>query len=541
MKRPEAQLRKEIIADIQRLANSLGRTPSRDYFKEHGQYSEHTLCKVFESYVSAVIAAGLPPLRPGPQPSKPYDTLRDPAAFLKLTQPASIGEEGESEDEESAEDADELKKKFDKMSDSELSEHIAELIEQCGKDMKREPQDLTWYDFREHTKYAWGKSLYGIIPRVITRVGGFNIIRDAYFPPTLGTEQSIEKSRLREHALVNRRLGSEAVRREFLYQQVEHFAQKTFGGKIQPVALPKSVKPGTTTKRILTCVLSDLHFGTDLKKEETGYLTYGPVEEARRLAKVMKQVCDYKLEYRSETELELLLLGDIIQGDLHDKRDGAVLSEQICRAVHLLSQAIALCASQFKSVRVRCATGNHGRITSRHFGRATFQKFDSHETVIYYSIKMACSALTNVEFDIPKMPYTTYTVFGKKIFITHGDTVLNPGNPGRNIQTASLESQINRINASLHDKDEYSVVIVGHVHVASMTHLNNGTVMISNAALIPADNFAVSIGILESNCGQWIFESVENYPVGDSRLIKVGKETDEDESLDEYIKPWAGY
>jgi hypothetical protein len=206
----------------------------------------------------------------------------------------------------------------------------------------------------------------------------------------------------------------------------------------------------------------------------------------------------------------------------------------------LLTQALTQLSLNFREVKVYCNSGNHGRNTGRHHDRAVNQKWDSIETIINYALKYALKNVKNVDVIIPKTPYLEYKVFGKKIFATHGDTVLNPGYPGKSIKTGVLENQINRINASLKDSDEYSVFIVGHVHVASVTHLSNNSVMITNGSLVPVDEYAVSIGMMESANGQYLFESVEGFPVGDCRFIKVSQEDDTNKELDKIIKPFEG-
>lgn len=290
--------------------------------------------------------------------------------------------------------------------------------------------------------------------------------------------------------------------------------------------------------RELNLVLSDLHIGSDIDGDTTGELTFGKIEESRRLARIIRETIEYKIEHRESTRLNVLLLGDIIQNQLHDQRDGAPLAEQAARAINLLSQALSQLSANFREVRVFCNTGNHGRNTGRHHDRAVNQKWDSIETIIYYSLKQTMSVLKNVTVEIPKTPYVAYEVFGKKVFATHGDTVLNPGYPGSSIKTGVLQNQINRINASLNDQNEYAVFIAGHVHVASVTHLSNGSVLLTNGSLVPVDEYAVSIGMLETANGQYIFESVPGFPVGDCRYIKVGEKDDEDKTLDLIIKPF---
>lgn len=319
---------------------------------------------------------------------------------------------------------------------------------------------------------------------------------------------------------------------------VAKFADKVFEGRVKPHNV--SEKKGGY-KRAISLTLSDLHFGADIFSKETGYLNYGPSEEARRFAEVIKQTIEYKPQYRKDTELHVNLLGDIIQHKLHDAQDAAPVSEQVCRAIHLLIQGFAHLAENFSRVHVHCATGNHGRDLNRHKERATTGKWDSVETVIYYSVKSALSHYKNMTFDIPKTPFVIYEVFGHKIFATHGDNVLKPGNPGNSLRIANLENQINRINASLKDKEEIKVAIVGHTHCASVSNLNTGCIMVMNGALPPVDQYTVSIGFLENRASQTLFEITPDHALGDIRFIRVGKEQDDNKDLEKIIAPWTTF
>lgn len=421
-----------------------------------------------------------------------------------------------------------------RLSGHQLSDYIAAVLKECSHSIGIAPHELTWFEFRKYINMQWGENDEGIARYNITRAGGFNAIRDAYFP-IHPSENIVDKQRLMQHANLNRKLGKAYAEKQFFLENIESLAERCFKGKVQPASYPKKTKK---IERAVNVILSDLHIGSDLTKDETGYQSFGKVEEARRAASLTKQICSYKKQYRDGTKLIVHLIGDIIQGQLHDARDGAVQAEQFARAVHILSQMIAHFSASFPEVEIWCATGNHGRNTARHFNRAIHQKWDSIETEIYVSLHFACQNLKNVKFHIPKTPYCKVGVFKHKFFTTHGDTVLKPGYPGKSINIGSLEQQINKINASLPDAEEYSIFAVGHVHTPSMTFLDNGKVMITNGCMVPVDQFAVSIGVMESQCGQWIWESTPEYPVGDSRLIKVGKADDENAELDEVIKPW---
>lgn len=355
--------------------------------------------------------------------------------------------------------------------------------------------------------------------------------------PSPITHSEVQRHRLDIEKRITNAQNKSVVESGSFFDYVKQFSDNVFKGtiKVKPPFKAKKIK------RVHTLVLSDLHFGSDLKGDETGTADYGIIEEARRFASVIREAATYKKQYRKDTKLIVVLAGDIIENSMHDPRTGAVIAEQCCRAIHLLTQGIAYLAQFYPEVQVECATGNHDRITSRHHGRAVHQKFDSYSTIIYYAIKSSLAGNKHITVNIPKTPLSSYTVFGKRIGVTHGDTVIKTGGVYSTVNVKSLEAQVNKINSALPDKEEYAAIIYGHLHILHTIFLNNGCVLIGNGALPPPDPFAVSIGNFESNNGQWMFESVEGHPVGDMRAIRTGREYDKDASLDKIIKPWEKY
>lgn len=340
-----------------------------------------------------------------------------------------------------------------------------------------------------------------------------------------------------------RKAAVRGAREEIFQQKLEEVLSRVFGKRIiTPTGwATKSPARSKTIQRELNVLISDTHFGSDLDPRYVPH-KYGTVEEARRLAQIVKKVCDVNRFARKETRLRVHLAGDIIQNQLHDPRDGDISAAQVARAIHLLTQAIATFASEFPEVLVDCATGNHGRNTGRHQERATYEKVDSLETMIYFAVKTATKHLPNVKFEITRKPYLSYQSFGRSCFGTHGDTVLNPGWPSQNINTKSLEVQINRINASrLPDLAEFKLFFVGHVHTGTMIHMGNGVTVITNGALIPSDQYSTSIGLFENQCGQWMWESTPEELISFSHFIRVGVGTDQDASLDRIIQPFRDF
>lgn len=421
--------------------------------------------------------------------------------------------------------------------EEEQAAFIAEQIGQCADEIGKSPCDVSWWDFRAYGGIAWGKSRIGIAQRLISSLGGFKVIRDAYFARE-ATDLSVTRQRAREHANLNRRLGHAAADSEFQFRQIEAFAAKIFKGRIEPASVPRAARPvkGRRFKRELVICLGDWHLGADIQAEETGDVNFGPLEEARRCAQIVYQVCTYKPEYREETSLRVVLLGDFFHGCLHDLKDGAVLSEQKSRAIHLFIQMFAHFSAAFRKVTVEAITGNHGRDKTRHHKPATSGKWDSHEMFVYSAVRKACWSLKNIEWHLPKAAFGTFTIFGKHYFYTHGDSVFKAST-----NDAELERQANALNATLRDREEYAVVLLGHAHKYRDALLNNGVRVIINGPFTPLDAYAVSIGIYESACSQKMFEVVEGFPVGDSRLIILDKKVDEDASLDKLITAWDGF
>ncbi len=371
----------------------------------------------------------------------------------------------------------------------------------------------------------------------LRKCGGFNGVRNAYFEQEEERDEAVvvEAAQLRR---AYRKIRKDSGDLELMFRRIEEAV------KAMPKFKAKAYKPRTRSKkkepRTLNLTLSDLHFGSDLTDEMNGH-AFGPKEEARALSAVIKNVCNYKLEYRDQTELVVNILGDIIENELHGASSADYLHMQACRAMWLLSQAVARLSENFVRVRVNFAVGNHGRDTAIHPKRATDIKFNALETTIYYGVKLACKDLDNVIFNQPKTPWVAYKAQGWNFYATHGDTNLNPGNPGNKIDIKSLENQINKINASLKDNEEYKVFIVGHVHHALATPLPNGTHLITNGALVPPNSFAQSLNIMESQQIQVVFETTPDHPVGDLRFINITSvDLKENKKLDDIIEPFKG-
>jgi hypothetical protein len=107
---------------------------------------------------------------------------------------------------------------------------------------------------------------------------------------------------------------------------------------------------------------------------------------------------------------------------------------------------ISYVAQGFRSVQVEFQPGNHGRSMHKSSkDRGATHKWDSYENQIYIAVKAVCEAkLPNVKVTIPVSPFSIFEAQGHLFFVTHGDTVLNMGNPGKALNISSINNQINK-------------------------------------------------------------------------------------------------
>ena len=308
-----------------------------------------------------------------------------------------------------------------------------------------------------------------------------------------------------------------------------------------PLKIHKAIAHKKSKKKIDRAIvmhLSDTHFQSMIDEEEMGGLNkYTNVEEARRLAFFTKEVADFKIEHRDTTELVIVLNGDLGQGIIHDIESTPPMTTQFAAMLHLLSQSISFLATKFKSVRVICTVGNHLRMMHKsNKGRQTREKWDSYATMLHVGLKYALKSHKNVNFEIPVAPFAYIDILGNKFFITHSDTVLNIGYPGKSINVVEAKNKINDLKEGIGHID---VVMVGHVHVDTKQILINGVTLLTNGSMSGIDQFALSLGITKSMPTQQMFEVTREHSVGDLRSLHLNQ-ADKIKDLDKIVEPFKG-
>ncbi len=329
----------------------------------------------------------------------------------------------------------------------------------------------------------------------------------------------------------DKRVAQSLAKDMLVTRRLEEIVKRNIAGK-----LPSPIKPRLPEKksRIVNLMLADLHIGADIDPLEFPE-GYGLLQAGRRLGKITHEVVEYKKQYRDSQKLNVLLNGDIMQGELgHDREediDGAI---QFGAALHFLIHCIRHLSLNYSTVDVWCQSGNHGRDINRHPKRALSHKWNSKETELYFALKAAFSLCGNVEFHIDRRQITVIPVFNQRIAMTHGDTALPLGPP--RTRGALYEKAFEQLNGNLTLGERIHLLAVGHFHEPHYMIFKSGSAVVSGA-LVPPNGYARTLGY-ESLCGQWVWESVPGYAWGDSRYLNVGIEDDNNEKLDKIIPPF---
>jgi len=406
-------------------------------------------------------------------------------------------------------------------------------MKQIAKELDKSPQEVTATQF-------WANVSEELPEWDVRRVGGFKNLQNLYFPKQ---EESIVVKKtgdlLKERVKkVQDDLGTRRLIAEELAANLQEIV-KTIDFKVHK-PLAKAKGKGKPAERTIVAHLSDTHYGCNIDKSEMGGLNeYNWQIAARRSALFFQQIVNYKPQHRDQTEVVLLVNGDIIAGVIHNQEWFVdLLTTQFAGTLNILCQGISYLAQNFKKVRVVMTPGNHGRSMHKaSTDRGTTHKYDSYETQIFIAVREVMKAkCANVEVEVPDSPFAIFKAQGHTYFVTHSDTVINVGNPGAALNMKSINNQINKLNASeLGGDAKFDAVICGHIHTPTLQLMESGCMLVLNGCLSGLDPYALSIGIFDSNPTQQLFEATEKHAVGDVRFIQV-KSADKDAQLDKIIE-----
>lgn len=306
-------------------------------------------------------------------------------------------------------------------------------------------------------------------------------------------------------------------KRDWQWQELLSGVERLMKARVEAHRPIKVEKRGPVEREVVL-FLSDLHFGSIVNASEVPGNEYDFNEANRRMQKVTHELVSYKPHHRKESSCRILMGGDMIEGRIHgDNRFIEPLSRQVYFCQMQMVSIVQAALEAYGRVSVTTAVGNHGRFPDK--DRALQTKYDSLETLIFLFVKSWFRNDERVTVDVNDCVYSTWeSPGGHACLLTHGDTFMHAGSIGKAINLSSISSQTRRINATRPKKID--VFAMGHYHVPTYTSLDDGTQLIINGCMVGTGAYAQSLGIVDSNPIQLMWESVPGYPVGDMRFIR---------------------
>ena len=420
------------------------------------------------------------------------------------------------------------------MDNKELFKKIVSKIEELAEEYGIHPYKVTQAQIlRDGAITEWQ----------IRKFNGLTAIKDLAFEnPGL---DPIAKSEVMAKKRYMRKLERSLGDRDYFIDTITKRIKSVLKDHPIPVSpnIKKPKRKKTVVQREIVAFMSDTHFGLTIDPDEVPSNKYGWKVAARRMGKFAQQIATYKIEHRAETPtLRLCLGGDLAQGVIHMDEAGLdLMTYQFVGTISIIKQMLDYLRHHFDNIIVECTPCNHLRFPWKNKGgRVTSQKFDSFATMIYVALQEAFRTAKDVEFHVPKTPWTDFEILGHRIYMTHGDTTFTVGNPGQTINTKNITQDVDKLNAAVPDSHKkYEAVMLGHVHKALWITLDNGVEFLTNGTGSGTDPFAQGgPGVFTSHPAQCIFEVTVDHVIGDYRRISL-KDADDNIEFEKIIKPYG--
>ena len=242
--------------------------------------------------------------------------------------------------------------------------------------------------------------------------------------------------------------------------------------------------------------LSDTHVGEQVYTDQMiGINSYDWDLFNQRLygwANQLLNLVNYRRNIAPVVNLIVPMLGDMISGDIHEELARSNISncmEQMIRGANLIAQALMFLAPHFKSIKVPCVVGNHGRMTRKPPMKDKYMDWDY---MMYQWVATFCKNQDNLSFELPKSYLHVFPVYDNRILIMHGDSVSGAGS------NTSITRAITNLRGVFQYKEtkekseelRFDSAMIGHFHRIDEIDIGTGELHICGTMKGP-DEFAL--------------------------------------------------
>jgi predicted phosphodiesterase len=235
--------------------------------------------------------------------------------------------------------------------------------------------------------------------------------------------------------------------------------------------------------------LSDIHFDETVFPSQIGNVNqYNREIATKRIQHTFNTAIDLCLTHMNEPNYDgavVVLGGDLLSGNIHEElaeTNEAPILESAIALTELLYAGISMMADRFGKVFVPCVVGNHGRIHRK--PRMKNRVRDNYEWIVYQMLAFRFNSDKRVTFLISESTDVLFSVYDKKILLTHGDQ-FRGGSGISGILSPLFIGQARKAKRQQAVQNPFDIMLIGHFH----QYIHTDTLVI-NGAIKGYDEYA---------------------------------------------------
>lgn len=217
------------------------------------------------------------------------------------------------------------------------------------------------------------------------------------------------------------------------------------------------------------CVLiSDIHFDEVVNPRQIGGCNEYNREIAEfRLRNVFRNTVVLLKGHLARAKYDGIVCtlgGDLLSGNIHEElteSNEAPIQVSMLALEAILIEGIGGLADEFGKVHVPCVTGNHGRMHKK--PRAKNRAFENFEWSVYQRCAAYFRTDSRITFDIPEGSDTSFSVYGHRYGVTHGDQFKGGGGIA-GIMVPIMRGALKKQSRQQAIGQPFDVLLMGHFH-----------------------------------------------------------------------------
>ena len=241
----------------------------------------------------------------------------------------------------------------------------------------------------------------------------------------------------------------------------------------QPSWLVQPRKSADSSLGIPTIFASDWHYGEKVFSQQIGYVNSFDLAIAdKRIEALVNNSINVLFNYLSNPKYDGLVFplgGDMFSGDIHDeltKSNEAGMFKLLLRLAGRLSWAINVFADKFGKVYVPVVVGNHGRTSRKPVFKNRAE--ENYDWLLGCILAREFKNDKRVHFEITEGTDISYSIYGHKYLLTHGDQFSGGDSIIGAIGTVARGDSKKR-NREAQINKPYDTLICGHFHQLVVT------------------------------------------------------------------------